>query len=120
MESEGYDSLWFNYGERRQRLRPDGNPAAFPGADADRVFQGQDENLSIADAAGLPRPGRMDDGLDGRLHERVVHGNLELQLRQQADLDFLPAIDLGVPLLPAAAADVRHGHQVDVHGVQRP
>src|SRR5262245_46218795 len=118
MESDGCGSLWFNYEESGKRLRSDGDAAAFAGADADRVLERQDEDLAVADAAGLPGPGRMDDRLDGRLDKRVVDGDLELQLRQQADLDLLPAIDLGVPLLPAAPADVRDGHQVDVHGVQ--
>jgi len=60
----------------------------------------------------------VDDGLDRGLDERVVDGDLQLELGQQADLDLLPAVHLGVALLAAAPADVGHGHQVHVHGVE--
>ena len=50
----------------------------------------------------------------GRLDEGIVDGDLELELRQQPHHVLLGAVDLGEALLPAAAADVADGHQVDV------
>src|SRR5947209_4660513 len=46
-------------------LRPDRLAAAFAGADADAIVEGEDENLAVADLAGLRRAGGVDDGFDG-------------------------------------------------------
>src|SRR5688500_10848827 len=100
--------------------RADGLPAAFAGADAHAVVERHDEDLAVADGAGVADAGGMDDGLDGRLHECVIDGDLELELGQQADLELLAAVDLGEAALPAATADVADGHQVDVALVQGP
>src|SRR5262249_42032442 len=94
------------------------SPLARP--NAHRILQRQDEDLPVPDPAGVAGSGGVNDGLNRCLDERVVDGDFEFELGQQADLDFLPAVDLGVPLLPAAPADVRHGHQVDVNRVQGP
>src|SRR5262249_12598435 len=53
-------------------------PAALAGADADAVFQWQDENLAVADLAGVAGASGMDNGLDGRLHKGVIDGDLQL------------------------------------------
>src|SRR5262249_16467798 len=67
-----------------------------------------------ANLAGITAAGGMNDRFHGCLHEGVVDGNLQLQFRQQADLELLAAVDLGIAALPAAAADVADGHQVNV------
>jgi hypothetical protein len=61
----------------------------------------------------------VDDGFDRGLDEGIIDGDLELELRQQARLILGAAIELGVPLLPAAAADVGDRHQVNVALVER-
>src|SRR5205823_4430368 len=99
--------------------RPDGGRAAFAGADADAVVERQDENLAVADLPGLGGAGGVDDGLDGRLDEGVVDRYFQLQLGQQADLDLRAAVDFRCTALPAAAAHVADGHQVDVAFIQR-
>ena len=48
------------------------------------------------------------------LDERVVDGDLQLELGQEADLVLRAAVDLGEAALPPAAADVADGHEVDV------
>src|SRR5690348_13870593 len=56
---------------------------AFAGADADAVFQGQDEDLAVADAALGAGPARLHDGVDRRLDEVLVDGDLQLHLAEQ-------------------------------------
>ena len=63
---------------------------------------------------GVARPGGVDDRFDGSFHERFVDANLQFELRQQADLDFGAAVGFGVAALPAAAAHVADGHQIDL------
>src|SRR5207244_911712 len=60
--------------------RSDGLTAAFAGTDADTVFERQHEDLAVADLPGVRRARGMDDGLDRRLYEHVVDGDLQLQL----------------------------------------
>src|SRR4051794_29661272 len=95
-------------------LRTDRLGAALAGADAHAVVQRQDEDLAVADLPGLRRPRRVDDRLHRRLDERLVDGDLQLQLRQQADLNVGAAVHLRMPALPATAAHVAHRHQVHV------
>src|SRR5262249_41794975 len=87
--------------------------------DADTIIQRQHEDLAVADLARLRRAGRVDDGLDGRLHEGVVDGDLQLHFRQQADLELGAAVHLRVAALPPATAHVAHRHQVEVALVAR-
>src|SRR5580765_3316081 len=65
--------------------------AFFAGADADRLVERRDENLAVADLAGA------GDGSD-RVNDAVGHfrrdPDLDLQLRQEADGIFGPAVDL--------------------------
>ncbi len=64
----------------------------FAGADTDRVFHIGDEDLAVADPAGM---GRLLDGLDGALHQAVLQNDLDLHLGQEVD-DVL-----GAPAAPA-------------------
>ena len=53
------------------------------------------------------RAAPFDDGVDRGLDELLVDGDLQLHLAEQIDGDFVPAVDLGVPLL---AAETLHVH----------
>jgi putative MFS transporter len=79
--------------------------ASIARADAQGLFQVEDEDLAVADLAGVggARQGLADGSQIGR------HGDLQLDLRQQLHLVFGPAIDLGLALLPAIAAHLGDG-----------
>src|SRR6478609_9655571 len=68
------------------------------GADAQRGFDGRDEDLAVADAPG---GGGRGDRLDHLLGLRVGHHDLELHLGQEVDDVLGAAVELGVALLPA-------------------
>src|ERR1043165_5455645 len=91
---------------------------ALAGADADAVFQRQDENLAVADASFRTGATRFHDGVDGRLDKILIDGNLQLHLVQQIDREFVAAVHLGVPLLPAEAAAVDHRQTEDLDLVE--
>ena len=52
------------------------------------------------------------DSLDRGLNEVLVYGNLEFYLLEQATRLFMAPVDLGDPLLSAAAHNTGHGDQV--------
>src|ERR1043166_7775371 len=79
------------------------------GADAHGVVESHDEDLAVADLAGL---GRRRDRLDGLLDHRGVHCDLDLDLGQEAHGVFGAAIDFGVALLAPVSLDLRDGHPV--------
>src|SRR3546814_14828023 len=70
---------------------------AFAGADAQRGFDMADENLAVADAAGLCGGG---DRLDDAFGHRIFDDDCELHLGQKVDDLFRAAIELGMTLLP--------------------
>src|SRR5205823_414556 len=84
----------------------------FAGADADAVFERQDENFAVADSAVRRGLGRLGDCQDRRFDERIIHGDFELELGQEPDLELLAPIDFGEAALPATAAYLADGHQV--------
>src|SRR5688572_25782908 len=75
------------------------------GADANDFFQVEDEDLSVADLAGI---GGLLDGLDRLLEHLALHRGLELHLGQEIDDILGAAVQLGVALLPAKALHLRH------------
>src|SRR5260370_24605203 len=77
--------------------------AGFAGADADAFIEGDDEDFPVTDFTGACA---LDDGVDGRLDEVIVDGNLQSRLWTQVDLRHVPAIRFLVPLLLAAAHGV--------------
>src|SRR2546421_6584605 len=79
---------------------------ALAGADAQAVFERQDEDLAVADAPLRPSAAGHHDGVDRRLDEVLIHRNLKLNLAQQVDREFAAAVDLGVSLLPAETLHV--------------
>src|SRR5579859_7373668 len=82
----------------------------FARADADRLHDVEDEDLAIADLAGL------GGGLD-RLHhavdDLVGDGHLDLHLGQEVYDIFGAAIDLGLALLAAESLDLADGEALD-------
>src|SRR3954470_19244971 len=74
--------------------------AAFAGADPDDFLDRADENLAVADPAGM---GGLLDRLDRALDQRVVHDDLDLHLGQEVDDVLGPAIELGMALLAPEA-----------------
>jgi hypothetical protein len=69
-------------------LRTDRGRAALASADADGVVERQDEDLAVADLPRIAAARRVNDRLDRRLDERLVDGDLQLDLGQQPDLEL--------------------------------
>src|SRR6185503_546900 len=88
-----------NKGRReRRRNSLDRVESALAGADADGLLDRGDEDLSVADAAGL---GSVPDRLDGALDEFIRKNNFDLNLGKKIHHVFGAAIKLGVALLTA-------------------
>src|SRR5690348_6402845 len=94
-----------------QRVR-----AGFAGADAERLLDRGDEDLAVADLAGV---GGLLDRLDRALDLAVVDHDLDLHLGQEADQVLGATIDLGLALLSAEAFDLADGQAGDTHAGQR-
>jgi len=92
-----------------------GRVAGFAGADADHAFQGIDEDLAVADVAGV---GRVADEVDGFLGQIVGYDDLQFDLGVELHLVFDAAIRLHVAFLPAVAAHFADGESVDAEFVQ--
>src|SRR3954453_11164367 len=74
-----------------------------------------DEDLAVADLAGLGSGG---DGVDGLVDLIGGHGDLDLDLGQEANGIFGAAIDFRVTLLAAITFDFRHRETVNANGGQ--
>src|SRR5688500_4459035 len=83
-----------------------GGHIGFAGADADDLLQVENENLAVADLAGI---GRALDGLDGLLEQLGLHRGLDLHLGQEIDHVLRAAVELGVAFLAAEALDLGDG-----------
>jgi hypothetical protein len=84
--------------------------AAFAHPDPHRLFDRLDEDLAVADAAGLGGGGDERDDLVG---DAVGDDDLELHLRQELHGVLTAAVHLGVPLLAAESSHLAHGHADD-------
>src|SRR4051794_21438875 len=82
------------------------------GADVVALLDRHHEDAAVAD---LSRAGGADDRLDGLIDRAVGDDDFDFHFRQQADFVLASAIDGRVPLLPAVAAHLGHGHARDVH-----
>src|SRR5580658_8459643 len=89
--------------------------AAFAGTNPDRFLDARDEDLAIADAAGM---GRLLDRLDGPLDHRIFHDDFDLHLREEVDDVLSAAIELGVAFLPTETLGLDHGDALDPDLVQ--
>src|SRR5687767_7890395 len=78
-----------------------------PRADVVAVLHRRDEHAPVAD---LARPCGLDDAGDHFLGHRVGYHDFNLDLRQEADVVFLAAIDRRVALLTAVSPDLGDGH----------
>src|SRR5690606_33459900 len=78
----------------------------FAGTDADGLLQIDDEDLAVADLAGV---GRLGDRLDHSIELVVGNRHVDLHLRQKVDDVLGTAIQLGVSLLSTEAFDFGDG-----------
>src|SRR2546427_12277908 len=85
-------------------------------ADPDRLADGQDEDLAIADGTGL---GRRADRRHDLVHQVVRHHHLDLDLGQEVDRVLRAPVELRVALLAAEAAHLGDGHADDTQLVER-
>src|SRR5262249_37421905 len=92
--------------------------SALAGADADAVLQRQNEDFAVADAALGSGAARLHDGVDCRLHEVLVDGNLQLHLAQQVQGQLVASVDLRVAFLPAEALHVHDGQAENLNLVE--
>src|SRR5258707_10504911 len=90
--------------------------AGLASADADRLLDGRDEDLAVADLAGARRPA---DRLDRTLDHGIVDHDLDLDLGQEAHRVLRTAIDFGLTLLPAEALHFAHRQALDAERRQR-
>src|SRR5262249_36739837 len=81
----------------------------FAGADANGAVETEDEDLAVADLAGL---GGRGDGFDGLVELVGRDRYLDLDLGQEAHGVFGAAVDFGVALLTPVSLDLGDGHPV--------
>src|SRR5690606_24385899 len=74
------------------------------------LFNGHDEDLAVTDLAGERR---FDDGVDGRIDHGGRQHHFHAYFGQEVDDVLGPAIQLGVPFLPAKALDLGDGQAID-------
>src|SRR3954453_9448263 len=100
----------------RPRIQSDCCLVLVSGAYPDDAVDRRYPHLAVADATGLR--GLHDDPRDV-LDVPVVDEDLDADLRDQGDVVLRTAVDLGVALLPAVAADLADGHAGDAERLQR-
>src|SRR5690606_6867491 len=88
----------------------------FTGADADRFFDIGNENLAVADAAGL---GGAADGVDRLFQHVIAEHDLDFHLGQKIDDVFGATVKLGMALLTAEALGFGHGDALKADFLQR-
>src|SRR4051812_2159367 len=79
------------------------------------MVEADDEDLAVADLSGF---GRRGDGVDGLVDLVRGHGDLDLDLGQEAHGIFGAAIDFRMALLPTVSLDFRHRKTVNADGGQ--
>src|SRR3954451_3340255 len=99
-----------------RRSGSDGVQPGFPGPDADGLLDVGDENLAVADAAGLRRAA---DGVDRLLDQVVGDHDLDFDLGQEVHDIFRAPVKFGVPLLPAKPLGLGHGDALETHFLKR-
>ena len=109
-KAEGPRPAWGWEGSGDGVAGGDGVVAAFAGADADGVFDWEDEDFTVADFAGV---GGFGDGVDDLVAAGVVDDDFDFDFRDEVDGVFAAAVDFGVAFLAAEAADFGDGHALD-------
>src|SRR3569623_707507 len=99
----------------RETGKSEGCVIGFTGADAHRMFEAGDENLAVADLAGL---GGCGDGLDGAIDLGIGDSDLDLDFGQETHGVFGAAIDFGVDLLSAVPLHFRDREARNANGGQ--
>jgi hypothetical protein len=99
----------------RTRESSDRVGTALAGADADRLVDRRDEDLAVADPAGM---GRVLDRLHRALNQPILHHHLDLHLRQEVDHVFGPAIQLGMAFLATETLGLGDGDTLDADFVK--
>eukprot|EP01032_Pedospumella_encystans_P030240 gene30241-34133_t len=85
------------------------------GLDADHAFHAGDENLAIANLAGV---GGLDDGVHAAVHVFGLHDHFHLHLGQKVHHVLGTAVELGVALLAAKAFHLRHRDTLNADGAE--
>src|SRR6185437_12311600 len=99
----------------RVSAKSEGRGIRLAGANADRMVEVDDEDLAVADLAGL---GGRGDGIDGLVDGVRSDGDFDLDLGQEAHGVFSAAVDFRMALLPAISLDFRHRETVNANGGQ--
>jgi hypothetical protein len=86
--------------------------ARLTGADADRLFDGRNEDFTIADLVGL---GGIYDGLDCAVDLIVGKDHFDFDFRKEVHDIFSAAIQLGMALLAAEAFDFDHAEALNAN-----
>src|SRR5690606_35944324 len=85
----------------------DGIVASFTRADTDGLFDVVNEDLAVADLAGV---GGLGDGLDRLLKCAVLDDDFHLQLGQEVHDVFSAAVELGMSLLATKSFHLRNSN----------
>src|SRR5450756_593225 len=94
----------------RYRLRPlplESRVVCLAGADADDAPDVGDEDLSVADLAGL---GGLQDRFDDLIDEVAAHSHFDAGLRDEVDDVLGASVQLGVATLPSESLHFSDGH----------
>src|SRR5689334_20561337 len=90
----------------RRLVASDRVHSGLTGADAHDFLDIGDEDLAVADTAGL---GRLADGFDGAFDRVVAEHDLDLHLRQEIDDIFGATIEFGMAFLTSEALGLGYG-----------
>ncbi len=71
--------------EGRERVKLDRCRPTLTSADADALIHREDKDLPVSDFSLGARTASLENGVDRRLDEFVIHGNLQLHLSQEVD-----------------------------------
>ena len=88
----------------------------FSGPDPDDVLELRDEDLPVADLAGLCL---LDDRGEHLFRNVVRYHDFDLHLRQEGDIILRATVELDMALLPAEPLDFADGYPLDADLVER-
>jgi hypothetical protein len=88
---------------------------SFLGSNAISVIDAVNENLAIANLAGL---GGFNNGINGGGHLVFGKDDFDFDFGQKIDVVFAAAINLGMALLPSIPFDLGDSHALNAHVIQ--